>query len=137
MVRRQATLTKKRPSTTEKDGPEMKRCFAITILLLFGVLSNIHGAECDNTIEITENRRVVLPERVHSSKYARRGLWLQNTSDKGVLCAAGAKTKKHLPPGDIWEEKAEGGHLKDDDLEFEEVSCVTSSGTATLKGCDY
>jgi hypothetical protein len=114
----------------------MKKCIVYTILFLVGVLSKVQGAECDNAIEVTENRRVVLPERVHSSEYARRGLWLQNTSDKGVLCAAGANTKKHLLPGDIWEEKAESGYLKDD-LEFEEVSCVTSSGTATLKGCDY
>jgi len=115
----------------------MKRRIVITVLFFFGFLAKAHGAECDNTMEVTENRRVVLPERVHDSKYARRGLWLQNTSNKGILCAAGAKAKKLLlQPGDIWEERADGGYLQDD-LEFEEVSCVTSSGTATLKGCDY
>jgi hypothetical protein len=114
----------------------MKRFVVITIFLLFATLSKLHAVECDNAIEVTENRRVVLPERVHSSAYARHGLWLQNTSDKDVLCAAGAKTKRRLLPGEIWEERAQGGYLKDD-LEFEEVSCVTSAGTATLKGCDY
>jgi hypothetical protein len=39
-------------------------------------------------------------------------------------------------PGEIWEEKGAGANLKGD-LEFEAVTCVTSHGTATLKGCDY
>jgi len=114
----------------------MKRSVVITTLLLLATLSNAHGVECDTNIEVTENRKVVLPERVHSSSYGRRGLWLQNTSDKDVLCAVGAKTKRRLLPGDIWEEKSAGGNLEGD-LEFDEVTCVTSHGTATLKGCDY
>ncbi len=44
--------------------------------------------------------------------------------------------KHRLLPGEVWEEKGAGGNLKDE-LEFEEVSCVTSQGTAILKGCDY
>jgi hypothetical protein len=114
----------------------MKRFVVITILLLLAALSTAHGAECDTNIEVTQNRKVVLPERVHSSRYSRHGLWLQNTSDQNVLCAVGAKTKRRLLPGDIWEEKAPAGNLEGD-LEFDEVSCVTSHGTATLKGCDY
>jgi len=114
----------------------MKRFVVIVLLPLFAMLSKVHAVECDNTIEVTENRRVVLPERVHSGAYARHGLWLQNTGDRGVLCAVGAKTKRRLQPGEIWEEKAASGALKDD-LKFEEVSCVTADGTATLKGCDY
>jgi hypothetical protein len=114
----------------------MKRSVVITTLLLLAALSNTHGVECDTNIEVTGNRKVVLPERVHSSSYGRRGLWLQNTSDKDVLCAVGTKTKRRLLPGDIWEEKSVGGNLKGD-LEFDEVTCVTSLGNATLKGCDY
>ena len=114
----------------------MKRSVVMTTLLLLATLSNAHGVECDTNIEVTENRKVVLPERVHSSSYGRRGLWLQNTSDKDVLCAVGAKTKRRLLPGDIWEEKSAGGNLEGD-LEFDEVTCVTSFGHATLKGCDY
>jgi hypothetical protein len=114
----------------------MKRSIVIATLLLLGLLSRIHGAECDNTIPVTQNRRVVLPERVHDAKYARRGLWLQNTSNRNVLCAAGAKTSRLLLPGEIWEERTEHADLQDD-LKFAEVSCVTSDGTASLKGCDY
>jgi hypothetical protein len=114
----------------------MKRRIVIAIFLLFGILPKVQGVECDNRIEVTENRRVVLPERVHSAKYARHGLWLQNIGDEDVLCAAGTNTKKRLQSGEIWEEKAESVYLKDD-LEFEAVSCVTSNGTAALKGCDY
>lgn len=114
----------------------MKRSIVIAILFLLGSLPKIQGAECDNAIQVTENRRVVLPERVHDPKYARRGLWLQNTSNRNVLCAAGATTTRLLSPGEIWEEKTERDYLQDD-LMFEEVSCVTSNGTANLKGCDY
>ena len=114
----------------------MKRSTVITIALLVAALSKARGAECDNTTKVTENRRVVLPERVHSSQYARRGFWLQNTGENGVLCAVGAKTKRRLLPGEVWEEKVATGYLSGD-LEFSEVSCVTSHGSTTLKGCDY
>jgi hypothetical protein len=114
----------------------MKRSAVITIALLLAALSKARGAECDNTTKVTENRRVVLPERVHSNQYARRGFWLQNTGDNGVLCAVGAKTKRRLLPGEVWEEKTASGYLSGD-LAFSEVSCVTSHGGTTLKGCDY
>jgi hypothetical protein len=82
----------------------MKRTVVIATLLLLAALSTAPGAECDTSIEVTENRSVVLPERVRSSTYGRRGLWLQNTCDKGVLCAVGAETTRLLP-GEMWEEK--------------------------------
>jgi hypothetical protein len=123
-------------ATKLPKGNAMKRSVVITTLLLLAALSHAHGAECDTNIEVTQDRKVVLPERVHSSRYGRRGLWLQNTGEKDVLCAVGAKTKRRLLPGDIWEEKSPGGNLKGD-LEFQKVTCVTSHGTATLKGCDY
>jgi hypothetical protein len=124
----------------ETDVAERKRAMTrsavIAIALFLSSLSDVHGTECDTRIEVTENRRVVLPERVHSTAYGRRGLWLQNTGDKDVLCAVGAKMKHRLLPGEVWEEKGAGSNLRDE-LEFEEVSCVTSQGTAILKGCDY
>ena len=119
-----------------KKERNMKRSAVITMALLLATLPKARGVECDNATKVTENRRVVLPERVHSSQYARRGLWLQNPGDNGVLCAVGAGTKRRLLPGEVWEEKASAGYLSGD-LEFSEVSCVTSHGDTTLKGCDY
>ena len=114
----------------------MTRPAVIAIALFLSSLSEVHGTECDTRIEVTENRGVVLPERVRSTAYGRRGLWLQNISDKDVLCTVGAKMKHRLLPGEIWEETGAGSNLKDE-LEFDEVSCVTSHGTAILKACDY
>lgn len=39
----------------------MKRSAVITIAPLLAALSKARGAECDNTTQVTENRRVVLP----------------------------------------------------------------------------
>ena len=102
----------------------MKRSAVITMALLLATLAKARGVECDNATKVTENRRVVLPERVHSSQYARRGLWLQNRGDNGALCAVGAETKRRLLPGEVWEEKASAGYLSGDLETAEELLVI-------------